>query len=100
VAVLPVKWTLWRATSAAHNGMDFPFSGCRVLRGVNDFYLPATVPAGCYVPVTVSVSGKAQFGLLIGGEELQRSCLMRPLRVPYPHALEWPFAPIPTSVRH
>ena len=28
-----------------------------------NFYLPATVPVGCYVPVTVSVSGTAQFGI-------------------------------------
>ena len=37
-----------------------------------NFYLPSTVPAGCYVPITVSVSGEARFeaaaALFIQGE--------------------------------
>ncbi|PYT28183.1 MAG: hypothetical protein DMG57_16010 [Acidobacteria bacterium] len=34
----------------------------------NNFYLPSTVPAGCYVPITVSVSGEARFEVFIRGD--------------------------------
>jgi len=30
-----------------------------------NFYVPSTVPAGCYVPITVIVSGEAQFQVII-----------------------------------
>ena len=33
-----------------------------------NFYLPSTVPAGCYVPITVSVSGEARFEVFIRGD--------------------------------